>query len=162
MKVAGAAVEGGKLYIAVCEMNDGSEPVPVENGARRLEPNAGLDVAHRLVDLTHRVEQDLRELAVDRLVLVKTRKTSALTYDEALGRIANVCALMAACVAQDVPFEEVTTTVIGKRHGVDPKALQDLPYSAFGFENQPTYWRAGLAKAYGATAVSSGRPGEKP
>jgi hypothetical protein len=127
--------------------------VPVDDGVRRLEPNAGQDVAHRLVDLTQRVEQDLHDLGIQYVGLVKTRKTSALTYAEAFTRIAVVCAAMSACVACNVPFEEITTTVIGRQVDVDPKHLERTPFTMFGFDTIPTYWRAGMAKAFAATTV---------
>jgi hypothetical protein len=127
--------------------------IPIAKGARRLEPNGGLDQAHRLVDLAERIEQDLRDLKVERVGLVKTRKTSGLTYTEAFSRIAIVCAAMSACVSCDVQFEEITTTVIAKQVGVDAKRLEDTPPAHFGFDRLPTYWRAGMAKAFAATTV---------
>ena len=155
MRIAGINVEGGKLYLAAVTPSSTAKVLaaPIVSGARRLELNTGLDEARGLVDLAERIEQDLRELELQRIALVKTRKTSALTYSEAFSRISIVCSAMWACVACDVQFEEISTSVIAKQVGAEAKRLEDTLPELFGFVSAPTYWRAGMAKAFAATTV---------
>lgn len=160
MRVAGVAVEGGKVYLAAaCRADDATIPLlaPVEKGSRRIEPNKGLDEAHRLVDLTHRIEQQLRALSVSRVGLVGTRKYAGLKYADASARITCVCAVMAACVQCDVDFCEIKTSTIGKHIGVDPKLLGHADHARFGFADAPAYWKLGIAKAYAAASVLLGQ-----
>jgi len=155
IRVVGVAIEKGVVFLAAAEpaAGEGHAASPVPGGVRRVEPNAGLDDAHRIVDLTHRIEDHLRALGASRVSLAKTRKFSGLSYAEALARVSNMCAVMAASVACELEFVEVTTEVIAKRVGGVAKSLEDVPASAFGFTTVPKYWRAGVAKAFGAGAV---------
>jgi hypothetical protein len=155
VRAAGIAVEGGKIYLAAaCPAADAAALLlPLDRGTCRIEPAARLDEAHRLVDLTHRVEQQLRALNVSIVGLVKTRKLSALTYTEAFTRITCVCAVMAACVHCEVEFCEIKTSTIGKRLDMDAKSLQEADPARFGFMSAPLYWKAGIAKAYAASSV---------
>lgn len=155
MRVAGVAVEGGRVYLAAATRTDDDAVLlsPSTAGSCRIESNAGLGEAARLVDLSHRVEQRLRALDVSHVALVATRKLVGLKYADAWTRITCVCAVMAACVQCEVEFGEIKTSTIGKHIGVDPKILEQADHSKFGLPNLPQYWTAGIAKAYGAAAV---------
>ncbi len=110
MRVVGVAIEAGVVFLAAAESAGAENLVasPVSEGIRRVEPNAGLDDAHRLVDLTHRIEDHLRALGATNVSLAKTRKFSGLSYADALARVSNMCAVMAASVACALEFVEVT------------------------------------------------------
>lgn len=156
VRVAGIAVEGGKVYAAAgCPAVEPAVLLaPVDAGSRRFDPNSGLDGAHGLVDLTHRIEQWFRALRVSNVGLVETRKFSGLRYAEAKARITCVCAVMAACVECEIEFSTIKTSTIGKHIGVDAKSLEEADPLWFGFnDGTPTYWRGGLAKAYAAASV---------
>lgn len=155
MRVAGVAIEGGLTYLASATASSDESFLieATDGGLVRLEPNRNLDDAHRLVDLTHRVEQYLRAQNVTTVALVKTRKHSGLSYAEAFARVLSVCAVMAASVECGAEFAEIKTNTIGKLVDVDPKAIETSDPMRFGFTSTPLYWRAGSAKAYGAAAV---------
>jgi hypothetical protein len=155
MRVVGVAIEKGALFLAAAEASgvDHLASSPIDEGICRIEPNMGLDDAHRLVDLTHRIEGHLRAFDATKVALARTRKFAGLSYADALVRVSTMCAVMAASVGCELEFVEVTTEAIAKRVGGVAKSLEDVPASTFGFKTVPKYWRAGVAKAFGAGAT---------
>lgn len=162
MRVAGVAIEAGITYLVAADpaTAPGVLCTPVAGGLRRIEPNASLDEAHRLVDWTQRIEQSLRSLQVSRVALTQTRKFSSLNYTEASARIVGVCALMAACVECKLAFSVIKTGTIGELIDLDPKLLKEADPAQFGFSEAPPYWKAGMVKAFGAAAVLLSEDGQ--
>ncbi|WP_375492090.1 hypothetical protein [uncultured Jatrophihabitans sp.] len=157
MRVVGVSVTAGVISVVTLQSaaSTGLLATPVEGSSDRIERNTGLDEARQLVDLTHRVESYLASQRPEKVALARTRKFGTLSYTDAYARVTAVCAVMAACVACEVAFTEVSTEAIAARlEGVQAKALGNTPHTLFGYSARPPHWRNdGVAQAHGAAAT---------
>lgn len=149
MRAAGFNVEAGTLLLAVVERHDEGPAAPVPVTTPKLTP-ADLPEAESLRDLAKRVKQELEAARVDAVGLVHTRAFRNLQYSQVYPRVTAICAVMFAAAELNVAYETLTTETIGTAIGCPPESLDTFDFAVLAFEQRPTYWTAGLAKAYAA------------
>ncbi len=153
MRVAGANVAGGRVYLCVVDATeDDRHGLAYEGGNHRFDANERLAEADRLLDHAARIRQHLEPMSVDRVVLTQVRKYNQWKYRDAYIHVTAVSALMIATQELGLPFQTVTTEEIGRSVNVGAKALQDLEVQSVGYVAAPRYWTAGLGAAHAAAA----------
>ena len=155
MRVVGASVKSGVLYLAAVEDADDAAELgrPVSACSPRLQPNVGLAMRERLGDLYDRVAQELRASSPDGVAILATRKNNQWLYGQAVDRITVISVLHLTCHHLQIPCREVKTEPVGRLASQAANKLESTPWAKYAYASQPQYWTAGLAEAHVVTVV---------
>lgn len=154
VRVVGASVKAGALFLAVVEDTDDPALLGRQVGGctPRILPNAGLDMTGRIGDLYDRVTQELRASSPDFLTILGTRKNNQWLYGHAVDRISIISTIHLASHHLQIPCREIKTEPVGRIVGQPANKLEGTPWWKFGYVSQPSYWTAGLAEAHAVAA----------
>jgi hypothetical protein len=155
VRVLGLHVRGGVLNYGLVDGLSGEHDslIPVEGAPGRLTVDCGLGGAKLLTDLADRFGQDLRSMAVERVVLLATRKYAQWKYSDAWDRISRITVVMLACDRHGVTFREIKTEAVGRAVGTTAADIGGVALSRVGLAAVPKYWTTGRAEAFAAAAA---------
>jgi hypothetical protein len=156
MSAAGFHIAGGNIYMATVQrsLTTVSKSDSLVLSASRFVRSPGSTIAMELHDLESRVGQELRASGVASAAIAETRLFSNWKYSEAFLRSSLVTVVLLACAEQGVHVEIVKTEAISRLVRQPSDKLNETAPATFNLSTPPMYWKAGVAVAHGAAAVS--------
>lgn len=155
MRYVGVSVKGSGINLAVIDRELGSEGhgSALPNAFSRESFSGDSSDPSRLLELTQKLRQDLRDWSVQGVVLVETTKYSNWVYKQVQQRVLCIAAMMIATAEESVRYEVSKPATVGA-HLLSPK-LENLEPKTFGLQATPKYWTTGAREAYAAAAFAA-------